>query len=252
MPSLARRLAPIAFFIVALGLALLPALAGDRSIGPIPPPPPPTTQPATAPAIIKPKPGEVAVGKLIYGNGWRDDCFSSAFLDEVGRESKIRVCRQLQPVSLAELDKLREYPMIVMSGSWRFTLPEPEVKNLREFLTKGGFLLASAHCESDTWLASFRAAMKTVFPDGKWVRLKTKHKIFQSLFKIDELRARQATDHDLSLEALMIDDRIACVLSPMGLSDTDSLPSNCCCCGANELRDAKKINANILTYVVLH
>lgn len=208
--------------------------------------------PATQPAIIKPKPGEIAIGKLIYGNGWRDDCFSSAFLDEVGRESKIRVTRQLQPVSLAEPDKLRGYPMVVMSGSWRFTLPEEEQKNLKNFLTRGGFLLASAHCENEGWLASFKDAMAKTFPDAKWVRLKIKHPIYQSLFKIEELRAKQVTDHDLSLQAMMIGDRIACVLSPMGLNDTDSLPSNCCCCGANEMRDAKKINANILVYAVMH
>src|SRR6188768_2775942 len=70
----------------------------------------PQTQPAP----------DVAVGILVYADDKRDDCYSSAFLGEVGRESTVRVNRQLQPVALADLEKLRAFPMLVMSGSGAF------------------------------------------------------------------------------------------------------------------------------------
>jgi hypothetical protein len=164
----------------------------------------------------------------------------------------VRVNRQLQPVALADLEKLRAFPMLVMSGGGAFTLPQAESKNLRAFLTHGGFLLASAHCENPQWVASFRAAIAASLPEGKWVRLDMKHKLFHSLFDIDTLRTKQATDQNLLPDALMFDGRIVCVFSPLGLNDSDSLPASCCCCGANELRDARKINANVLMYAILH
>ncbi len=44
------------------------------------------------------------------------------------------------------------------------------------------------------------------------------------------------------------------IFSRDGLNDTssDSIDPNCCCCGGNEIKKARAVNVNLLTYALTH
>jgi hypothetical protein len=54
------------------------------------------------------------------------------------------------------------------------------------------------------------------------------------------------------LYGLELDGRIVLIWSPDGLNDTANAGPNCCCCGGNEVKAAKMINVNLLSYALTH
>jgi hypothetical protein len=56
------------------------------------------------------------------------------------------------------------------------------------------------------------------------------------------------------LKALEIDGRVVLIHSPDGLNDTDAedIDPSCCCCGGNEVHEARRINANLLGYALVY
>ena len=83
--------------------------------------------------------------------------------------------------------ELLKFPVAYLSepGYWHPT--EPEVLGLREYITKGGFLIVDDFHFENEW-AVFEAAMKRVLPNGVIERLDVSHPIFNSFFQIKTLR----------------------------------------------------------------
>ena len=62
-------------------------------------------------------------------------------------------------------DSIYEFPLVIMTGEGDFQLSEAERENLRRYVERGGFLLASAGCSSTEWDRAFRREMAMVFPN---------------------------------------------------------------------------------------
>lgn len=194
---------------------------------------------------------DVYCANLIYADNKTSVCFSDRFLTEVREETNIRTHDQFDQVRL-ESSELYDYPFAVMSGEGAFTLTDEQVKALKEYLTGGGFLLASSGCSSEHWNTSFGEAMRSAFPDVRKVRLEVDHPIYHSVYDIETSRYKTGGPRLPHLEALEIDGRVVMVWSPDGLNDTGNAGPNCCCCGGNEARSARKMNVNILAYALTH
>lgn len=195
---------------------------------------------------------EIVVGMLTYGSGHGPKCFAAGFLDDVARKTELNVKREFKEVALGS-DELFSYPFVVMSGEGDFKLTDKEVENLRAYLKKGGFVLASGGCSSGEWGSAFEAAMKRVMPKDyakKIKELPLDHAVFHTLYDIDSLQTRQATDEKISIYGLETEGRLSLIYSPFGLNDTVNAGGNCCCCGGNEIQNARYINADILAYVL--
>jgi hypothetical protein len=81
--------------------------------------------------------------------------------------------------------ELFKFPVayLVEPGFW--TMTEEEVRALRAYLQKGGFLIVD---DFPYWAwDNFSLQMSRVFPDGRWVDLDAVHPIFHSFFEIDTL-----------------------------------------------------------------
>ncbi len=193
----------------------------------------------------------IRVAVLTYASGKTSKCFAAGFLDDVARQTHIKVERQFQSVALDSAD-LFNFPFVVLTGEGDFTLKEEEVKNLRAYLQRGGFLLASAGCSSPEWTAAFRRALKQVLPDIEAKAVPMEHAMFHTLYDIQPLRSKAAVKEAVEIEGLEVDGRLAVVFSPYGLNDTANAGGNCCCCGGNEVRNAHLINADILAYALTH
>jgi len=188
----------------------------------------------------------VECANLIYAGTKSSVCFSEEFLSAVGAETSICTARKFKPVKLAEKEVFK-FPFAVMTGEGAFSLTDDERKNLKAYLEKGGFLLASAGCSSKEWSDSFKREMDAVFPERKLAEVSMDHPIFRTVYDIKRLDTKSV---DAKLFGVSVSGKIVVIFTPDGLNDTSTM-HGCCCCGGNEIRNAQKVNANILGYALL-
>lgn len=190
---------------------------------------------------------EVECANLIYAGTKSSLCFGEEFLASVAAQTSIHTSRKFKPVKLGE-SEVFDYPFAVMTGEGAFSLTDDERRNLKLYLEKGGFLLASAGCSSKEWGDSFTKEMETILPDRKLEDVPMNHPIFRTVFDVDRLDMSHGGD--AKLLGLTMGGKIVVIYSPDGLNDTASM-TGCCCCGGNEIRNSQKVNANILAYALL-
>jgi hypothetical protein len=205
---------------------------------------------ANAPVIAAEAPADtsdvVECANLIYSATKSSVCFSEEFLSTVAAQTSIKTARKFKPVKLGEKEVFR-FPFAVMTGEGVFVLTDDERKNLRLYLEKGGFLLASAGCSSKEWSDSFAREMQVVFPEFELEEVPLKHPIFRTVFDVSRLDTKH---EDAKLMGLNFSGKIVLIFSADGLNDTATM-HGCCCCGGNEIVNSQKVNANIIAYALL-
>lgn len=213
-------------------------------------------QPSTLPLLliclllpVQAKEGAVQCANLIYGGTHTSKCFSDEFLSAVQKKTTIPTERRFKSVKLGG-DELFGMPFVVMTGEAEFHLTVKERENLKKYLEKGGFLLASAGCSSKEWDRAFRREIKTLFGENRLKALDLSHPIFRTVNEIKALTL-QHPGEEAKLEGLEIDGKIVAIYSPHGLNDTEHT-EGCCCCGGNEITNSMEVNMNILVYALLH
>jgi hypothetical protein len=189
----------------------------------------------------------VECANLIYAGTKSSVCFSEVFLSTVASETSINTSRKFKAVKLAEKE-IFHFPFAVVTGEGAFTLTEDERKNLKSYLEKGGFLLASAGCSSKEWGDSFAHEIESLFPNQKLAEVPMNHAIFRTVFEVQQLDMSHGGV--AKLYGLTLNGKIVLVYSPDGLNDTGTM-HGCCCCGGNEIKNSQKVNANILAYALL-
>ncbi len=189
----------------------------------------------------------VQVANLIYAGTKSSKCFSDHFLVAAEKESAITTSRRLHSVKLRS-EELFGFPLVVMTGEGEFQLPAEERENLRQFVERGGFLLASAGCSSPDWDRSFRREMAAIFADQTLQPLDLDHPVFQTVHVINGLEAKHGEPKPL--EGLHFNGRLGVLYSQDGLNDTQHA-QGCCCCGGNEITNSIQINVNLLAYALI-
>ena len=188
----------------------------------------------------------IECANLIYAGTKSSVCFSEEFLSAVAAETTIATARKFKAVKLAEKEVFL-FPFAVMTGEGAFTLTEAERTNLKIYLEKGGFLLASAGCSSKEWSQSFEREISAIFPERELAEVSLSHPIFSTVYQITRLDTKAA---DAKLMGITIGSKVVVVYSPDGLNDTMTM-HGCCCCGGNEIKNSQKMNANILAYALM-
>lgn len=189
----------------------------------------------------------IQVANLVYAGTKSSECFSDHFLTRAERESSISTSRRFHTVKLAS-DEVFHFPLVIMTGEGEFTLLEEERQNLRVYIERGGFLLASAGCSSEDWNRSFRREMQKTFPENSMKQLTMDHMVFHTVNDIPKLEAKHGEPQPI--EGIHFGDRLGVLYSQDGLNDTKN-SVGCCCCGGNEIVNAEAINVNILVYTLL-
>lgn len=193
--------------------------------------------------------GLVRCANLVYGDNKTSVCFSAEFLAQIGRETNIIADEKFTQVRM-ESPQLYDHPFAIMTGEGAFQLTSEQRDNLRNYLTAGGFIVASAGCSSKPWAESFRREIADAFPEIKLEKIDLAHPIFHTVYDIAALDCKSR--EKATLEGLEIDGKIVLVFSSDGLNDTGKSGGNCCCCGGNEILNARQINANLLAYTLTH
>lgn len=195
------------------------------------------------------KEGTIQCANLIYGGTHTSRCFSAEFLSAAQKRTTIRTERRFKSIKLSS-DDLFDYPFAVITGEADFHFTRQERKNLKKYITDGGFLLASAGCSSEKFDRAFKREMQRIFGKDCFKDLPMDHPVFSTLNRIDKLELKKASSAP-KLVGLEINGKISVIYSHHGLNDT-AHADGCCCCGGNEILNAIDINTNILVYAVLH
>lgn len=243
-----RRLAPpvLAAGVALLLLALLPASAlraQSADTG---------SQAEQAPD------SEIVVARLRYDDGKTAVCFADQFLATYARETGQNVRRGYAEIDLKS-PRLFDHPFVVFSGQESFTLSDTEKQNLKRYIDRGGFVLASAGCSNAAWARSFEAVIAELYdPDdasdgddaGRALQpLTTDHPLFHTVYDIDHLDIRRPVGR-AAVQGVAIDGRVRVLYSPLGLNDTGNAGGECCCCGGSEIKNARLVNVNALAYAL--
>jgi hypothetical protein len=101
------------------------------------------------------------------------------------RLTNIKVADETKTVSLTD-DELFYYPFVyaVEVGHWDLT--EPEVKSMREYLQRGGFLFCDDFWGSWEW-ENFQQNIQKVLPASKIVEIPPDHPVFHSYYDIPQI-----------------------------------------------------------------
>lgn len=148
-------------------------------------------------------PGEFVVGRLMYpprsgdrfrGGSWESGGTSwtvdyprgdRTFASLLERLTVIDVRSVEQPVNLNDGEDVFNWPflMVGMPGSW--DLSDDQAAKLREYLMRGGFLMADSFFGDEEWFY-FMESMRKVFPDRRVVELPNDHALFSVVYEFVE------------------------------------------------------------------
>ena len=120
------------------------------------------------------------------GGSWATDYPKAdrQFVQGVRRLTRINV-RSVEQVVDLESDDIYNYPWIYATEVGRWGLNDAQVKKLRDYLLRGGFMMTDDFHGTFEWDV-FMASMQKVFPDRPVVELENKEQIFHSLYDLDE------------------------------------------------------------------
>lgn len=145
-------------------------------------------------------------------------------IDNLHLNTTARLDRNWNVADVAKLDQLTAFPLLFMHGERPPELSDAECANLREYLLRGGFLLAEDCVIGSQTMGNnnrndhfFRRMAETDFarilPEAKLQRLPHDHPVFHTVFdQPNGIPHMQGTPH--GLHGLILDGRVVALLSP--------------------------------------
>jgi hypothetical protein len=150
------------------------------------------------------KPAGFVVARLMYpggggrrsffgGGDWRHGGTTWAVDYPRGDRYFARILKRLttidvrsveQPVNLEDGDDVFDWPYLIVGLGGNMDLTDEMSAKLREYLLRGGFMLADSFFGSSQW-EGFSYAMSRVFPDRDIVDLPDEHPLFHTVYDLD-------------------------------------------------------------------
>jgi hypothetical protein len=199
--------------------------------------------------------GALTIAQIKYGGDWNPDPLALRNLQSyLRKEVNVATTKDRFPIDLLSPD-LPNFPILFMTGHRGFKLSEAEQEALRNYLLRGGFLMAEACCGRKAFDEAFREQLKLVFPQKPLQRLEATHPVFSCGYRIDKVRYEPAVLKELPdfaephLEGITHEGRTIVIYSPYSLGC--SLEGHSCpqCRGVAD-QDAFKLAANRVIYAL--
>jgi hypothetical protein len=137
---------------------------------------------------------------------------------EISSRTSVEVYPEARPFDLADR-ALFKFPFLYFGGEGAFPpLAEPEVANLRRYLTYGGFMLADANdgSDGDGFDASFRRELARLLPGSPLTRVPSEHVVYKTFYLLDRHGGRLLIKP--YLEAAAVGSRAAVIYSQNDLA----------------------------------
>jgi len=180
----------------------------------------------------------------------------ASFLRRLGQQTSTRVETSPESVSFRDedRDRLFEYPILFMTSNNRAVLSDDEVANMREYLLRGGFLIADdcvregtySRTQTPTFTRGFIEVMERVFPEHRFTVIPHDHPIYHCVHDFPDGLPQMHPSGKWEGLGLFDGDRLMVLLSP-----------NDFCCGwqlsgGQWTRDAYRMGINAFVYALTH
>jgi hypothetical protein len=159
-------------------------------------------------------------------------------------------------VDLDDVNGLKREPLIFMTGHYDFQLTEDEVKNLRDYLSRGGLLVAVSGAGFNAFNQAFAREIMRVLPDAQLFPLPPTHPLFNSSWeeinKVNYTSAAKRNNPSLDrpmFYGIFIENRLAVLFSPFDLFSEMNRESNKYARGV-VYEDALKLLLNTVFYAL--
>jgi hypothetical protein len=183
-------------------------------------------------------------------------------MESAERDLKIRAQVREELLDIND-EALFDFHLVFMHGRTAFRLTDAERQQLRQYVERGGMILADSICASRAFTESFRREMAAVFPDRKLDRITADDPLFgktyggfelQMVFRRDPETAAPGQPIEASarkvppeLEGIKLGDRWGVIFSQYDIScaleKRDSLE-----CRGYTRDDAARLGLNIILY----
>ncbi len=121
------------------------------------------------------------------GTSWTQDYprADRHFAMAMRRLTRVNVRSVEQPVNLDDGDDVFNWPWLAAGEMGDWLLTDDQVKKLRDYLLRGGFLMLDDFWGPEEW-ARFDESMSRVFPDREIVEIDNKDPIFHTVYDLDD------------------------------------------------------------------
>ena len=211
-------------------------------------------------------PSALRIGKLQHGGGSNDAPVAlSNLLSHLAKVTNLPV-DIATPIYSSTDPAIHELPILFLHGRRNFQWTNPQRDAIREFLERGGFLLADSICGSAEFARSLRTELARILPEQPMRPIPSDHPIFTAAFRgytirnvavrrpvqrvnaTESLRVRQV-DEPPTLEGITLDGRLIVVFSPLDISCALENHPSLECLGY-ERDDAVRIGVNAILYAM--
>jgi hypothetical protein len=121
------------------------------------------------------------------GSGWTQDYprADRHFAQAVRRLTRVDARSVEQPVNPDDIDDFFNWPWLNAGemGDWKLT--DDQVKTVREYLLRGGFLMLDDFWGPDEY-ARFNETMSKIFPERPVVEIESRDPIFHTVYDLDQ------------------------------------------------------------------
>ena len=191
------------------------------------------------------------MGRVKYSSSDGNDCtgVGQELMQLITRASTIKV-QEERKVRLTD-PEMFETPFLFMNGHNDFVLTEPELVNLRKYLSHGGFFFASGCCTSPGFPKAWRREFSRIFPNEKVKPIPYDHLIYRAFYKIDRIRCLHES-REIQLEGIFYEGNVAAVMCEDGLCCAFSANNTCNPGKGISPEDGQKLTLNIAVYALTH
>ena len=206
----------------------------------------------------KGKSGKFVIAQGKYHGMWKTRTAGLAMLlNSFHEQTKTPVRFARQEVAL-DSPRLFEVPFVYITGHQDFEFTAGERANLRQFLLRGGILLAESCCGREAFDRSFRREITKVLSGQKLEALPAAHPLFVFPNNIKAVQPRPALARKLGsdgkikpiLYGVNIQGHLGVIYVPHGLACGWEL-AQCPYCSGIAAQDALALGVNILSYAML-
>ena len=150
--------------------------------------------------------GKRIKGRLVFPismySDWNNDPTTVPnLMNEVARRTNIEVSIEEQKIDFNNRRQMFNYPIIYLNGHKDFRWTPKEVKNLREYLTRGGFLFV---VNDNAFKGPFEDALfretKKIFPKDQFTKVPMGHPIYHVFYKFDQAKLPDALYKGIPME----------------------------------------------------
>ncbi len=196
------------------------------------------------------------LAQLRYRGGWATARNFEALRAALGQKVDLDFDSPREVVAASD-PKLRERPLLYVTGHGKPGFSAKEKAALKEYLSAGGLLWADCCCGRKEFDASLRALLAELFPGKKLAPLDAKHPVYRAGYVVKDVRYADRprtrgtafTKRPPRLEGLYVKKRLAVIYSRDSLGcGWASYPLGAACQVADE--DALKLSINILLYAL--